>query len=354
MSRDEQVVAAATSASLAKEVAQAIASNPRDYSGHLQKLSELKSAIVQTAAQSVSQAPETTYGRDEFLWRLAQDLPPFDTSSLYQKRASLCAILAAVLIGWLAGGLVSTLFDFVGLGGEILRPLMIFLAFWLEEYLCVNPRARKILLTVLGFAGLARFASLAVNGFFRFTTLGALRSAIFGTAAKPGFFRLTWMFFGAFLILAFLSRKISALDLRAFEESLRSQIEDRFKLCEQVLQTLQARDEELFACQKKLNALEEKGTNASHARLIQTLISLLPTFSPQQQSLLLARLKEAGYSPDNHGSAMLVWDKEKYGAEYETIGLINDGDLCLVLRPALHTPDGLRRGRVQKAPQGRD
>lgn len=341
----------ALSDTLASAAVSWVKEDPQDFSGHMQKLADLRLEVAKKSAEIVAGDETLSAHREEFVWQLAQDLPPFDTAALYQKRASHWAILAAVILGWVCGGILATLLNIVGLGGEIIRPLCIVLFIWAEEYLCVSPRARRLALGVLGFAGLARFAATAVNGFFRFTSFGALRTAIFGAGARPGLFRTGWLFLGAFLVMIFLSRRISGLDTKAFEASMRIQILDRFKLCILILSALKSGDQELFECQKKLNAADPAGVGCNaDCGLAAAVVDLLPAFTPDQRALLKARLAAQGFSTPgaSNEANFLVWNEGKYGQEYEPIGQVEDGDTCLVLREPLRTPTGIIRGNVQK------
>ncbi|MBD5642015.1 MAG: hypothetical protein HDQ91_06315, partial [Desulfovibrio sp.] len=133
-------------------------------------LYDLRLETVRDAAELAGAKPG-----EERLYELAQALPAYDISSLYQTRASLLSLVSSVLAGWLLGGFLATVLGIFGLGGEILRPMAILACLWVMEYFSANPRARRIGLAALGLGGLARLAAGLASGAARIASFGSIR-----------------------------------------------------------------------------------------------------------------------------------------------------------------------------------
>lgn len=337
--------------SRAAEVTEGIAEEPNNYASHSRLLTDLKLAIIQGWADAFYQNKyESIRPPAEFLWNLAQDLPDFNADALYQKRSTLISLAAAVFLGWVLGGFLATFLGFLGLGGEIWRPAAIFCLLWAEEYLAANPRARNIVLAILGLGGLARFAASAAAGLIRFSSFGGWRQAIFGSGSLPNIFKAGWLFFGSFFIFVFLSKKITGLDFTAFQHSLASQIAQRLKLANFVFEQI---DERNIALEQYRNKYEKPGSNGKCPKkdcsLALSVLSLLDNFDPGIRHYLTEKLAEAGYSIKSAESNDLIWDNAIHAPIYDTIGLINDGDRFKILRPAYKSGDKLIKGHAQRA-----
>lgn len=368
---------------LADETADAIAAVPGDYAAHGRLLHDLKLAVVEMAdqgapaalppeesgggkgARPVDMAPVTDGGEEvppvadaaggaahaDMVWDLARALPDFSTEALYQKRSSLAAMAGMALFGWFLGGLASTVLGWFGLGGDILRAFGVWAMFWLSEYLSANPRARHGLLAVLGLGALGRFAVSAMSGMLRIGSWGSLRQAIFGMGRLPNIFKVGWLLFGAFFVLVFLSKKITALDMTAFRHSLREQVKERLELAAFVLGEVERRDAALAELRDRLDeATEGDDPRRSADALARDLLGMLDGLDADARRFLLQRLSAAGYAPERADEDWLVWEPETHAALYDTVGLVRRGERCRILRRAMHTPRGVARGLVQRAP----
>lgn len=336
--------------SRAGELADAIAKDPGNYADHLQMLTDLKLVLAREYADIFYENKyESRRPSTEFLWNLAALLPDFNTDCLYQKRASFISTCAAVFLGWILGGFLGTFLGFLGLGGEIWRPLAILLLLWIGEYLGANPRARNILLTVLGLGGLLRFASAVTGGIIRFTTFGAWRNAIFGGARLPNIFKCAWLFFGSLLVFVFLAKKISGLDVAAFRSSLTTQIMQRLALMGFVFEEMDKQDSLLAQCQKEL-AEDSKSPACprTNCELALGLLSLLETLDEPTRRYLSEKLAAVGYVPKNEDADDLIWNDEIHDPLYDTIGLINNGDHFKVLRKPFQSGNKLVKGHAQR------
>lgn len=335
---------------MADNLADEIADNPRDYALCAQSLEDLKLRTAREAAE-IHYADKFDVPRPDeaFIWNLAQDMPPFKAEALYQKRTSLISIGAAVFLGWLAGGLLATLLGFLGMGGEILRPLAIFGIIWLGEYLGANPRARNILLTALGLGGLARFAASAAAGFVRFATFGNLRQAIFGSAAMPNIFKSAWLFMGAFFVFIFLAKKITGLDIAAFRQDMAVQIKQRIKLAEFIFSEIDQRNAALEACRAAGAEASENSLSIQKNRdLAIALISVLDSLNPATRHFLREKLAAAGYEARDPETDFPIWNSKEHEGLYDTIGLINDGDHFRVLKKAYKDGGRMVKGHAQR------
>lgn len=339
---------------LSAEVTATFQKFPDNFTLHQQTLIDLKQKVTDTAAELEEDGSLGNLAdRGELLWSLAMHLPDFDTDSLYQKRASLASIAVAILLGWFLGGLLATFMGFLGLGGEILRPLTIFAFIWLGEWFSTNTNARRLLLTALGLGGLARFTSLVVGGMFRFSSFGALRQAIFG-AARPNIFKSFWLMGGALFILLLLSKKIAGMDLPAFRQSLQLQIGQRLNFLYYTLKELDSRDESLkkLSFDKNEKDFSRKCPKAS-CSLATAVLDVLGSLEPNNRAYLKSELENVGFSPreDDNGTEYFIWNSETHSPLYETIGIVRNGDRCRVLK-APYTVDGkIVRGHAQRAPE---
>lgn len=337
---------------LAADVTETFKKFPDNFTLHQQTLIDLKQKVTDLAAElddteTLPQIPN----RDELLWSLALHMPDFDTDSLYQKRASLASIGVAIIVGWFVGGIVATLLGFIGLGGEILRPLAIFACIWLGEWISTNPNARRIALTALGLGGLVRFSSLVVGGLFRFTSIGALKQAIFG-AVRPNIFKGFWLLGGAFFVLLLLSKKIAGMDIPAFRQSLHRQIEQRLNFLYFALKELEKRGEELKKLAQQGNQAEDPlKCPRSSCNLAMAVMDVLGSLEPDNQKYLAAELQNVGFMPQSEVSPTeyFIWNSDIHSKLYETVGIVRNGDRCKILK-APYTVDGkVVRGHAQRA-----
>lgn len=309
-------------------------------------LNELRFTLVKEAVDIDPENCEAIVNRPEFVWNLANLLPEFDISAGRSTRASALSLAACVLVGWLLGGLLSGLLNIFSLGGDILRAAAIFCALWLGEYFSANARARKTALTLLGFGGLARFASSLASGAIRLTGLGGLSRAVFG-AARPNIFKAAWLLLGALFLLIFFSRKTEIANPGALEESLRVRIARTLRLILFVCDAVNQRDAEL----RKLKTSEEDERHNRSGRLLaEAALSLADTLDGDRRAYFREKMREAGVVPtEDNDDDFIVWN-DKSGELYQTAGLVRDGDKCRVLRRPTMEKGKLVKGFVQKAP----
>ena len=361
-------------ARLADEASDAIAAAPKDLAAHARVLHDLKLALVELAdrgeapAQESAEDSATATGavqtgetaekvapvlpHADLVWDLARALPDFSTQALYQKRSSLAAMAGMAVFGWFLGGLASTVLGWLDLGGDILRAFGVWAMFWLSEYLSANPRARRGLLTVLGMGALGRFAMSAMSGMLRLTSWGSIRQAIFGAGRLPNIFKVGWLLFGAFFVLVFLSKKITALDMTAFRHSLREQAEERLRLAAFVLGEVETRDAALAELRDQLDEAAEGGApGRAGDALARDMLAMLDGLDANARRFLLQRLSAAGYTPESADADWLIWEPARDAELYDTVGLVREGDRCRILRRAMRTPTGVTRGLVQRAPE---
>lgn len=341
--------AKALSEDICNNLIAAIEKQPDDHARHLQLLEDSRHVLAREAARAIhfGKWQEGNGDSQEFLWNLAIRMPEFNLDRLYRKRASLLALAGAITLGWFLGGLVSSLLNLLSIGGEILRPLAIFLVIWLEEYISLNPKARKWFLAILGFGGLARFASMAMGGFFRFTGLGSLRSAIFGVA-RPNIFKLAWFMLGGLFILIFFSRKITGLDIGAFRQSLLTQLEQRALSVFYVLETIERMNEKIA----RLNFdLEENSKNSaldkSH-RLARAVAAILPALDENSRQFLRSSLAENGFQMQGGPDDVIIWNSALHEPLYTSIGIIKDGDKARILQEPYTLNGKTVKGHAQK------
>lgn len=327
----------------AGEVVKAIQGKPDDIEGHRQALHDLNLAICQESCRLAGYPP------DELVWAFANDLPNIETFSLYKTRTPLLSLTAAVFLGWLLGGFLATILGFLGMGGEIWRPLAILASLWLEEYLGANPKARRILLVLLGFGALARFAGAIAAGIVRLSGIGGIRQLIFG-AARPNILKSLWLWFGAFFLYVFFAKKITGLDIASFRHELAEQISQRLKLMCLVFLELGSRNQTLELLENTENASRQADSAKMSRELAGAAMSILDSLNDGQRRYLAGCLERAGYEVLDSGEDFLVWDEAVHAGKYETIGLVRNGDKCRILERPHKTGGLLAKGLAQRVP----
>ena len=85
-------------------------------------------------------------------------------------------------------------------------------------------------------------------------------------------------------------------------------------------------------------------------RLASDVLRHLDSMPPELGKLLAESLVRVGFAPDSPNEDFIIWKKDEHEKLYDTIGLVRDGDKCLILERA-YTRDGkVTRGKVQRAP----
>lgn len=314
-------------------------------------LAQQNEALYDLRLETVRSAAALTEAKfeDDFLRGLAHDLPEYNIEALYQTRASLPALVSAILAGWLFGGFLATLLGFFGLGGEILRPCAIFGFLWAEEYFSTNQRARKIFLAAFGLGGLGRLAAALGSGAMRVFSFTSLRRLIFGGVPRPNIFKCLWLWLGAVFLCIFFARRRTSINYPALRESLLKQIKERLVLSIYVFKEV-ANLQALLETGKKQAGERDSYCPRKNCELVNATLSLLDTLDQDKASWLSGILKRIGYEVGDGGS--LVWNSSVHAPLYEAIGAIADGDKCLVLRRPCTVNGKTIRGLVQRLPDG--
>ncbi len=334
---------------LVKNICDEIATKPDDREAILRRLQDLKKSIVDEAAgMAASTELEQLSDKSEFLWSLAAALPDFDCAGLYEKRTAFLSLAGAVGIGWVLGGIVAALLDFIGMGGDIIRAAAILGAIWLNDYLGANPRARRIALTCLGLGALTRFAGQLAAGLVRFGSFSSFRSLVFGAGARPNFFKSVWLLGGAFFLLIFFSKKITGLNMSVFEQNLLEQTTQRLNLALFVIKEVGQRDFELRRLENSQGNSQNSGACANAAcQLASGVLDILDSLEPPQRSFLSEKLAAAGFGQENADNE-IVWNSERDSGLYIPMGLIADGDRCRILKQPRRLGDKLIKGHAQR------
>ena len=322
----------------AEESIAAIAASPDDHAAHKSLLHDLKLTLCQEAANAAASTPS-----GEMVWALSQEIPDFDLSGLYRARSSFLSLGVAVFLGWLLGGLLATLLGIIGLGGEILRPATILGALWLEEYLGVNPRARKIMLTILGLGALSRFATALAQGLVRLSGAGGIGRLIFGTGPKPNIFKTAWLWFGAIFLYIFFAKKSTGLDIAVFRHKLEEQIIQRLDLASFFF-------EQAGKCATAITDSKKSADTCANSTcaVARAAISLLDSLDEDRRKYIAGSLRQAGFTINDAGQDYLIWDPTNHSDQYEPIGLVAQGDRCRILARPVTTDGNIQKGKVQR------
>lgn len=329
---------------LSVEYAQKIGKHSDDAAYAASALQDLKLQVIRRAADLAGFDASSSSGMD-LLWNAAHNMPDFSPDIFSSRRMSAISLGCAVLLGWLLGGVCSGLLGLVNMGGDILRPLAIFMAVWLQDYFAVNASARKYFLKIFGWTALAGIAARVCAGILRF---GAGLRAIFPLgAARPGIFRAFWLALGLCVIFVLFSGKRGKADKELCQKALAAEIESRLVLLCLFFEEIADRENHLQAL------LADAGDASAVCRikdceLAHAVMELMDFLTESQKSFLLRKLQKLGFKPVPVENNKFVWNGERDGKLYETVGLVKDGDVCLVLvRPAEY--DGIvKKGLVQR------
>lgn len=330
-------------AELARTTCEAIRGSAKNPEILKKELDYLNTKIVDAAAalrtgDGLSAIDDET----DLLWSLARYLPGYDTAALYETRMSTPSLLGAVLVGWIAGGLLSGLLSIFSLGGDVLRAAAIFAVLWGSEYMAANPATRRTALACLGMGGLARFASMAAGGFVRLANPLSWRAFF---PAKLPFFKLIWFSLGAVFIVVFFSKKIVGVNIPAFEDRLRDRIARDLRLIIFVLDQIEQRDKKIREL-KKPGEEEKEKIRERQGDLASAILEIRPSLNEDQRRFLDHKLTLAGVeTPDDD---YLIWNGAEHDALYDPIGVINDGDQAKILRPAEIWDGKISKGNVQR------
>lgn len=314
--------------SLAGEAVKKIAQAPGNYAAHEVILYDLNSELTRACLEKYF--PDNAALRD-MAPALACELPSFDTARLYEKRQNLAAMAGMTLLGWFLGGAVSGLLSLVGMGGDILRVAGVFAMFWLSEYLSSSPRVRKTILACLGLSGLARMASSALGGFVGVT---GIRQAIFGMGRLPNIFKAGWLFLGSFFVFVFMAKKIDGLNIAAFEESLGKQTLGRLRLVH-------------FVFDEIAGLSARKAESGDARRMAAAVADMLDGLPEEKRAHLRQALKLGGFETPKE-EKWLIWNDARDRELYDPVGMVKDGDRCLILSRPVTGHGKIRRGRAQR------
>lgn len=314
-------------------------------------LRELKRQIAGEAAILAGEDyHKFVYEPDVLLWDLAKAAPDFNINAFSQSRLSWISLAAAVTLGWVLGGVLSTLLGFLGLGGEIIRAASIFALVWVEDYLASSPQARHRFLKYAGWLTLAGFAARLGSGLFRLG--GGLKSLVFG-AARPGFFKSIWLIIGAAIVFVFFSKRSSGVDPVLIKSELKQQVEERLTFMLLILEKISQLSKTVAECQKNADS-EDAYCPRNECVLANGMMAIMDNLPPEQRQYVRDRLILAGYKPDEGNSfgRELIWNKEEHSPLYDTLGFVKDGDRCLVLKRPIIKEGNVRRGLVQALSAG--
>lgn len=331
--------------SLAGDVLDEIGAAPHDFALHARLLYDLNKKIVEFQESRAHMG-----GLEGFFWQMGESMPAFVTDALYQKRATLVSLAGMIALGWIAGGMLSTFLGLLGMGGEILRPLGVFCAMWISELLSAHPGARRGLLALLGLGGLAGFSSRLVSGMLRITSPAGLYRALFGQAGRPSIFKGVYMVIGAAVMYVLISKKVVALDLPAFRESLLAQVHERVRLLEAICGELRELERRRQTDDDSDNAdvLRDICPRDS-CRLAGDVLRHLEAMPSGLRRFFAESLACVGYSADSPEQEFIFWNSDEHSGLYDTIGLVSEGDRCLILERACTKDGSVTRGKVQKA-----
>lgn len=331
---------------LTEEFTANLQKQPDDPAALSRMLYDLKLETVKQSATLLRLDPST-----QEMLELAETLPLYSVLPFFRSRASLLSLALAVLIGWLCGGILATLLNFLSLGGDILRPVCILACLWLEDYLGSNPKARKYTLAFLGLGALGRFASSLAIGMARLGNFTSLRQLIFGSIPKAGFFKSLWLWLGAIFLIAFFAKKPAGLDYVALRHNLNLQIKERIKFCLFFMEHLQARDKLIDELEHKQDVDLSDICPKNDCKLALALIPMLPQLDVNAAKYLRLKLEETGYEVPDQDSDIIIWEEERHRPIYDPLGLVKNGDKCKILRKPVTVDGKLIKGQIQRLPE---
>jgi len=333
----------------AAETAQAIADAPSDYARHAQVLYDLKKNLVDYCA-----APYGYRGikNDDLRWDLARHMPAFSTESLYQKRSSWFSLGGVILTGYLLGGALATVLDWLSLGGEIIRVATIWGMCWLSEYLASHPRARTRILGLLGLGALGKFSLDLLGGMLSLSSWTSIRGAIFGGLSAFNPFKRLYLLLGAAVLFVLLSKKVTSVDAAAFRDDLEKQLQARIQLLQNFFERLATLEDRLARLEGTDTAKRDPvKCPRNDCLLALDLIDMLETLAPDARRFLAEKLALVGYDTalaKGEDTDILIWNSAEHDRLYDMVGLVRDGDTCHILKPWCMSEDKIIKGYVQR------
>ncbi|MGE9986361.1 adenosine deaminase [Desulfovibrio sp. SGI.169] len=340
-----------SAARLADAAVEQIAAFPEDYAQHQRILYDLKTALADLgAAERAGAGTRGVALSDELRWRLAGDMPDFSTEALYRKRSSLASLGGIVFLGYLLGGLLSTLLGWLGMGGDIIRVAAVCAMFYASECLSANPGARLRLLAFLGLGTLAGLAAGLMSGMLRLTSWAGVKRAVFGGGdSAPGLLKRCCLLLGAAFLFVFLSKKVTALDVTAFRHSLQKQAAARMRCLLAFFDELDRREAELTELKGRLHSDPNSvKCPKNDCLLARDVIGMLDGFDADARAFLVEKLAAVGYETDGGEGDFLIWNGAEHEKLYETVGLVRDGERCRILRRHYQAGGRIVRGYAQR------
>lgn len=327
--------------SLAANVFTALQTSRDDPAGCKVILNDLKMQLSKKAASLSGLDPALPDNLD-LIWKVSHALPPFTLKYDQGRRMSALSLAMAISFGWIAGGLVSGFLNFFYLGGEILRPVAIFLFVWLADYLSVNDSSRKRFLKIFGWSALAGIASRIAAGIFRF---GSGWRAFLPGVAKPGFFRSLWLMLGLAVIFIFFSGKRTSQTIFLDKDALASEIQGRLNILCLLFEEINKANSrvalELQAGKDNRAALE------AQTDLNKVIVDILDSLPPPQREFLGQKLELAGIR-DLEVHNEFVWRESTDRQLYDGLGMVSDGDRVAVIRKPVEQRGRIEKGLVQR------
>lgn len=308
-------------------------------------LQDLKMEIVRRGAELADATTDANIVDLPCLqWELAHNMPDFELDEACSSRLSAWSLGSAVLLGWVIGGILSAFLGLLSLGGDILRAGAIFGAVWLEEYLATNSGARNRLLKICGWMALAGFASRLGAGVFR--SVAGWRTAIFGST-RPGLLKGIWLCVGVAVIFVFFAHRQGKPDRSRLKNALTQQILQRLQGARQIFMRLKACADELA----RISATAKDGLcPRNDCALAAGVLGILDSLDTNTRLFLTDKLSAMGY--ESYGKeAIFIWDGKTHGPLYETLGIIHDGDKCLVLKKPVVREGNITKGLAQSMPE---
>lgn len=340
VAEDERLKEAANE--LVDVTAALVAAQAHDAAGIRTVLKDLKLRVAEKGAALADFAADNPDAFD-VVWKCGEAMPDFQLQTSGERRMSAVSLASAVLLGWLAGGLLSGLLNLLNLGGDILRAAAIFLTVWLSDYLGANARARTKLLKIFGWTVLGGIATRFAAGIMR---LGAGWRSLLPAGMKPGFFRSAWLLLGIAVIFVFFSGKQVKPGKSFDRAALREELVQRLRFLTAIFSILKTWRGELA---RKTAAIEDaSGNTASQAALLNAILEIMPSLPENPRAFLEEKLEKAGIRQQGPEESFFIWDPERDSGLYEVLGIIGQGDKCIAIRRPVEKDGAIVKGLAQR------
>ncbi len=257
----------------------------------------------------------------------------------YNTRFTLLSRCITVFLGLFIGNLLSTILNIIDLGGGFLQFICILTILYFSDYFAANDKIRTRILTALGLASVGRLALSITSAITNFGFFGIFRSSTFSILRGNNIFYNFYVVLATIFAFVFFSRTKPEFSSEKFAKALELNLNSWLNFVSLLL------DKQNINYDKKQTKSDICPKN--DCKLALNLIPFVQTLDENEKIWLSRLLADVGYVAQNGNS--IIWNSSEHAHLYNKLGLIEDGDKCIVLNQAILKDDEIHKGYVQKS-----